>query len=79
MRSYGILTNARILSSKETMNLISDVRWGINLGIIKDINMETLTKAFYDTLPATIIKNHNLTTALERDLKRAELVNEALK
>ncbi len=79
MRSYGILTNARILSSAETANLLSDVRWGINLGIIKDINMETLTKVFYDTLPATIIKNHNLTTALERDLKRAELVNEALK
>ncbi len=78
MRSYGILTNARILSSAETANLLSDVRWGVNLGIIKNINMEALTKTFYDTLPATIVKNHNLTTALERDLKRAELVNEAL-
>lgn len=78
MRSYGILTNARILSSAEAANLLSDVRWGINLGIIKNINLETLTKTFYDTLPATIVKNHNLTTALERDLKRAELVNEAL-
>ncbi len=78
MRSYGILTNARILSSAETANLLSDVRWGINLGIIKSVNMETLTKTFYDTLPATIVKNHNLTTALERDLKRAELINEAL-
>ncbi len=79
MRSYGILTNARILSSAETANLFSDVRWGVNLGIIKNINLETLTKSFYDTLPATIVKNYNLTTALERDLKRAELINEALK
>lgn len=79
MRSYGILTNARILSSAETANLLSDVRWGINLGIIKNIDMETLTRTFYDALPATIVKNHNLTTALERDLKRAELVNDALK
>ncbi len=79
MRSYGILTNARILSSKETMNLISDVRWGINMGIIKNIDLETLSRAFYDTLPATLVKNHNLTSALERDLKRAELLCDALK
>ncbi len=79
MRSYGILTNARILSSGEAINLISDVRWGINLGIIKNINLETLSKGFYDTLPATITKNHNLSTALERDLKRAEILHQAFK
>ncbi len=78
MRSYGILTNARILSSGETVNLISDVRWGINLGIIKNIDLEKLSKIFYEVLPATITKNYNLTTALERDLKRAELVGEKL-
>ncbi len=79
MRSYGILTNARILSSGEAINLISDVRWGINLGIIKNINLETLSKGFYDTLPATITKNHNLFTPLERDLKRAEMLHEIFK
>ena len=78
MRSYGILTNARILTSGETVNLISDVRWGINLGIIKNIDLEKLSKIFYDVLPATITKNHNLTTALERDLKRAELIGESI-
>ncbi len=78
MRSYGILTNARILTSGETVNLISDVRWGINLGIIKNIDLETLSEVFYNVLPATITKNHNLTTALERDLKRAELIGEKL-
>lgn len=78
MRSYGILMNARILTSGETVNLISDVRWGINLGIIKNINLETLSRVFYEVLPATITKNHNLTTALERDLKRAELIGEQL-
>lgn len=78
MRSYGVLTNARILTSSETVNLISDVRWGINLGIIKNIDLETVSRIFYDSLPATITKNHNLTTALERDLKRAELIGEKL-
>ncbi len=79
MRSYGILTNARILTSAESAKLISDVRWGINLGIIKNITLEELSKIFYDTLPATLVQNHNLTTALERDLKRAELICETLK
>ena len=79
MRSYGILTNARILSSGEAINLISDVRWGINLGIIKNIDLETLSKGFYDILPATITKNHNLTTPLERDLKRAEILHQTFK
>lgn len=78
MRSYGILANARILSSSEATKLISDVRWGINLGIIKNIDLESLSKVFYDTLPATIVKNHNLSTVLERDLKRAELIGEIL-
>ena len=79
MRSFGILTNARILSSSEAANLLSDVRWGINLGIIKNISLENLSTVFYDTLPATLIKNYNLTTALERDIKRAELICEKLK
>ena len=37
-----------------------------------------MSEVFYDVLPATITKNHNLTTALERDLKRAELIGEKL-
>jgi len=78
MRSFGILLNAKLLSSSEAINLISDVRWGINLGIIKNISLETLSKVFYDILPSTITKNHNPASALERDLKRAELVKESL-
>ena len=78
MRSFGILTNAKLLSSLETINLISDVRWAINLGIITTINLETLSAAFYNTLPATITKNYNLTSAAERDLKRAEIINSSL-
>ena len=73
MRSFGTLTNARLLTSGETMNLISDVRWGINLGIIKNINLERLSELLYDTLPANMIKKYNLKNPTERDIKRAEL------
>lgn len=78
MRSYGILTNARLLTSGETMNLISDVRWGINLGIIKNINLERLSELLYDTLPANMIKKYNLKNPTERDIRRAELCREGL-
>jgi len=33
-RSYGVLQNARILSSQEAMELLSDLKLGIDLGII---------------------------------------------
>ena len=78
-RAYGTLTNARLLSSDETTNLVSDVRWGVNLGIIKNVNLETLSEVWYSTLPASITKAHNTQSATERDLKRANLFCEALK
>lgn len=78
MRSFGILTNARLISSGEAMNLISDVRWGINLGIIKNINLEALSELLYATLPAGMVKSFNLTDPTERDLKRAQLCREKL-
>lgn len=78
MRGKGILENSRIMTSKEAMNLLSDVRWGINLGIIQDINLETLADAMYKTLPANIAKTYNLTNADERDLKRSEVLRKTI-
>ncbi len=79
MRAYGVLTNAVLLSSNEAMDLISDVRWGINLGIIKNITLPRLSELIYETLPGGLVKKYNLTTTLERDLKRAEVLREGLK
>ena len=78
MRGKGILENSRIMTSKEAMNFLSDVRWGINLGIIQDINLETLADAMYKTLPANIAKTYNLTNADERDLKRSEVLRKTI-
>ncbi len=78
MRGKGILENARIMSSNEAMNLLSDVRWGINLGIIQNIDLETLSDAMYKSLPANISKTFNLSTAMERDLKRGEVLRSVL-
>lgn len=74
MRSLGILKNAVILSSGEAMSLLSDIRLGINIGIIKDISLDNLLEIMYAVFPATIAKNYNIQAVDERDLKRAEIV-----
>ncbi len=78
MRSFGILTNAQILSSAEAMSRLSDVRFAAELGIIKNITLKMLNTATYAILPANIVKSYNLTNPMERDLKRAEIIKEVL-
>lgn len=78
MRAYGLLTQARILTNQETMSLLSDVRLGINLGLINDISLEKISGLMYKTLPANIVQNYNTLDANERDIKRAEITRENL-
>ena len=78
MRSYGILSHAVLLSSEEAMKRLSDVRMGIELGIIKNIKLEQLNEVTYEILPANIMLKYNLPDANERDLKRAEIVRERM-
>lgn len=78
MRSLGTLKNAVIMSSKEAMSLISDLRLGVNLGIIKDLSGERINEVMYAVLPATLTKNHNIMSASERDIKRAEVIKQML-
>lgn len=79
MRSYGILSKAVILSSNEAMKRLSDVRFGIYLGLITETDLEALNRITYEILPANIMKNYNILDAAERDLKRAELIRDLLK
>jgi len=79
-RSYGILSNAKIMSSKEALKLISDVRLGIDLGIIKDIDAKTINILMVDIQAGILqkIRGKNLNTN-ERDIERAKLIRERLK
>ena len=78
MRSFGELTNAVIVSSSEAMSRLSDVRFAVELGIIKNVDYRSINTATYSVLPANIVKNYNVADAAERDLKRAEIVREIL-
>ena len=74
-RSYGILKSAHIITSQETIELLSMVRLGLDLGIIKDINRGTVNELFILIQPAHLQKiEGKKLTAQDRDLKRAELL-----
>jgi len=55
-RDYGILCSAHTISSEETMHLLSSVRMGVNLGLIRHLEIATLNKLFIHTQPAHLQK-----------------------
>ncbi|WHH58409.1 protein arginine kinase [Petroclostridium sp. X23] len=78
-RSYGIFSNARVITSEEFMKLLSDVRLGVNLGIMNHMALETLNELMIETQPASIMKRYGEDLSPEeRDMKRAELIREKI-
>lgn len=79
-RACGALKNARVISSGETISLLSMVRLGVDVGIIKDINRSFLNELFVTTQPAHLQKMEGKAlSSKQRDVKRAELIREKLK
>jgi protein arginine kinase len=78
-RSLGILKSARIISSQETIELLSMVRLGCDTGMIKDIDRRAINELFITTQPAHLQKIENKKiSSQERDLKRAQLIRDKL-
>jgi len=78
-RSYGVLTNAVVLTSKEAMNLLSDVRLGVDMQIIKGINLFALNELIVAIRAAHLQKKAGQEMdAFHRDIKRAEVIKEKL-
>lgn len=79
-RSYGILTNARKLTSEECDNLLSDIKLGTDLGIIEELNDNKVKELMLYTKPANLQKRvGKLLDANERDKKRAEIIKQIIK
>lgn len=79
-RAYGILANAHSISSKETMNLLSLMRLGVDLGLFPGVDRGLVDELFILTQPAHLQKQHSeKLSAEERDLLRADMVRGRLK
>lgn len=78
-RSYGLLSNCRKISLNETLELLSDVKLGVDLGILKEISDSKVQKLYILTKPANLQKYFgNTFETIERDYKRAELIKRIL-
>lgn len=78
-RARSILGEARLISSEETIGLLSILRMGVDLGILETIPRRTLNEIFIQSQPAHLQKLAGSSLAPEkRDALRARLIRERL-
>ena len=78
-RAYGILQYAKLLSNDECMKLLSDLRFGVEIGVFENIDFDTINHLMIEVQPATLMKNiGKKLNPHERDRIRAEVVRSAL-
>jgi protein arginine kinase len=79
-RAYGILANAHSISSKETMNLLSLMRLGVDMELFPGTPRALVDELFLVTQPAHLQKRYSeKLSAEERDLLRADMLRDRLR
>lgn len=78
-RAYGILCTAKKISSEETLHYLSKVRMGVNLGLIRSIEIATINKLFVHTQPAHLQKlRGQILSVADRNIERASYLQSHL-
>lgn len=76
-RSYGILVNARRLSEEETIDLLSKVKLGTDLGIIKELNDKKIRELMLFTKPANMQKRLSAKlSVIDQEASRCEVIKQ---
>ena len=79
-RAYGILANAHSITSKETLNLLSFMKLGVDLGLFPGVERAVSDELFIITQPAHVQKMFpDKLDADGRDTVRADLLRERLR
>jgi len=76
MRSYGVLKNARVLTSDELMSRMGDIMIGISLGIIKNIRYPMAI--FVSAQPYMLMRKYGEMSPESRDIERATMIRSLL-
>ncbi|MEZ0230267.1 MAG: protein arginine kinase [Planctomycetota bacterium] len=78
-RAFALLERARLITSEETMDYLSAVRMGVNLGLIDKIGIQAVNELFILTQPAHLqkLQGRELETP-ERDELRAAFIRQKL-
>ncbi len=78
-RAYGVLRHAQTISSNETLDLLSAVRLGVDMGIMKQVDRPAVNELLIASQPAHLQKlQGSKLSAEERDAKRAALIRRRL-
>ncbi|MBI3616595.1 MAG: protein arginine kinase [Candidatus Omnitrophica bacterium] len=78
-RAYGTLRSAHLITSNETIEMLSLVRLGVDLGLIATLEQGKVNQLFIQTQPAHLQKLEGRPlTPSERDARRAKLLRESL-
>ena len=78
-RSFSIFTNARKISYDESINLLANIKLGVDLGILDNLTDMQVQKLYLYTKPANLQKY--LGEKIERmdiDIKRAEVIKQII-
>ena len=79
-RALGVLQNARLLSGKEFMSLISHVRMGVAMNVLQSIDLNCISSLMVEAQPAELMRQAGRELdATERDTHRAAMVRERLR
>ena len=78
-RSLGLLRAARVINSGETLEHLSHLRLGVNLGLVDRLDSATVNQLFILTLPAHLQKmKGKALEPKERDIVRAHFIRDTL-
>jgi len=78
-RALGLLSNCRLMSSREALSLLSQLRMGINIRKIDNIDISTINELFMLTQPAHLQLNFGeQLTPTKRDTLRADFIRSRL-
>lgn len=78
-RSLALLRSARVLNSSEAVNLLANVRFGVELGLINELKLAAVDRLLVLVRPENLqaVLNERLGTEV-RDERRASFMREAL-
>ncbi len=79
-RAIGLLTHAHVLNSKEALDLLSDLRLGIDMNMVEQWNHQVVNQLLLQTQPGHLQKQQGRRLKPgERDVARADMVREQLR
>jgi protein arginine kinase len=79
-RAYGVLCHARVLTSRETLDLLSGLRLGCELGMIAGLTVASINRLMLLTSPGHLQKTEaRVIPPDQRDMARARRIRESVR